>query len=167
MIDNSDERAREIWKRNLHIFLVLSMIGSGFALISNIVWGVGLPTMKEMLESGEMVLPSEMTVMMEELIQTPKSFYLCSALLYAASLIGVVLMWNVRKSGFHLYTLAQLLVLLTGVLFLGKDHLVLGDVMLTILFVTYYFMSLKRLGAFNQETEADNKHNETAADEEA
>lgn len=170
-----NERIQTIWRRNLRIFLVLSMIGSGVYFLANLAWGVSLPSVKLAYESGELTIPEEMTVMMEQMIRTPRSFYLCSALLYAVSLIGVVLMWNIRKSGFHLYTLAQLLVLLIGVLFIGKDHLVLGDVMLTILFVTYYFLAMKRLGAFNredytaetatvQEDETDNE-NSTDAEE--
>ena len=119
--------------------------------MANLVWCATLPSMKTVYESGELSVPEEMTVMIEQMINTPRSFYLCSALLYAASLIGVVLMWNIRKSGFHLYTLAQLLVLLIGVLFLGKDRLSLGDVMLTVLFITYYYIALRRLGAFNRE----------------
>ena len=146
-----NERVLTIWRRILRIILVLSMIGSGVYFLTNLVWGVSLPIVKEMFESGDLSMPEEMTVMMEQMVRTPRSFYLCSALLYAVSLIGVILMWNIRKSGFHLYTLAQLLVLLIGVLFIGKDHLVLGDVMLTVLFVTYYFLAMKRLGAFNRE----------------
>ena len=146
-----DERVQTIWRRNLRIFLVLSIIGSGMYFMASLVWGVTLPSMKAVYESGELSVPEEMTVMVEQMINTPRSFYLCSALLYATSLIGVVLMWNIRKSGFHLYTLAQLLVLLIGVLFLGKDRLSLGDVMLTVLFITYYYIALRKLGAFNRE----------------
>ena len=57
-------------------------------------------------------------------------------------------MWNLRRIGFHLYTLSQLLVLVVTVLFLGKEHLLLGDVMFTLLFVIYYYFSLRRLGVF-------------------
>jgi ABC-type transport system involved in cytochrome bd biosynthesis fused ATPase/permease subunit len=62
-------------------------------------------------------------------------------------------MWRLRKSGFHLYTLAQLLVLLITVLFLGRGALSLGSVMFTLLFVVYYYIALRNLGVFNKATE--------------
>ena len=94
-------------------------------------------------------MPDSMTVAIEEFLNTPRSFFLWSALLYAVSLAGVILMWRLQKIGFHLYTLAQLFVLLITVLFLGKERLPLGDVMFTLLFVTYYYFALRRLGVFS------------------
>jgi hypothetical protein len=46
-------------------------------------------------------------------------------------------MWKMRKTGFHVYTLAQLLVLLITAL-LGKAYISMGDVMMTLLFVAFY-----------------------------
>ena len=91
-----------------------------------------------------------MTVYLEQFFETPRSFFLCSALLYALSLTGVILMWNLRKIGFHLYTLAQLLVMLVTLLFLGRERLPLGDIMFTLLFVIYYYLALRNLGVFSR-----------------
>ena len=138
-------------RRNLRIILVLSIIGSGFSCLSYLVTGISMPMFKTRLDSWRMVLPAEMDVMVEQWMQTPRSFFLVSALLYALSLTGVILMWNLRKSGFHLYTLAQLLILLITVLFLGKEMLGLGNVMFTLLFVVYYYAALRNLGVFQSD----------------
>ena len=155
-IENEQQR---IWIRNLRIVLVLSIIGSGFSLLSYLMWGLTLPSMQALYQSGEVSLPGEFTVALEQMLYTPRSYYLCSTLLYAVSLAGVILMWNFKKSGFHLYTLAQLLLLVITVLFLGKEQLHLGNVMMTILFVVYYFIALRRLGVFTNETGTADSNN--------
>lgn len=137
------EKIFEARKRTLHIILILSMIGSGMSFISNLMMGSMLPMLKAMFESGAIAYPSEMSLMMEDMFDTPRPYYLSCALLYAMSLVGVILMWNLRKSGFHLYTMAQLLVLLVTLLFLGRERVPLGDIMLTLLFIVYYFISLR------------------------
>ncbi len=141
--------------RSLRIILVLSIIGSGVSLLNYMLMGALLPTMKTMYYSGSMHFPSEMAVYIEQVLDTPRSFYLCGALLYAMSLAGVILMWQLRKSGFHLYTLAQLLILLITVLFLGREMLSLGSVMFTILFVVYYYIALRNLEVFNSSSKSD------------
>ena len=111
--------------------------------------------MQNLYNSGAMMFPSEMTVFIEEMLETPRAFFICSALLYAMSLCGIVQMWNVNKAGFHMYTLAQLLLLLVTVLFLGRERLALGDVMLTLLFVVYYFIAMRQLDALKQQADAE------------
>ncbi|MBR3959410.1 MAG: hypothetical protein IKJ81_05090 [Bacteroidales bacterium] len=139
--------------RSLHIVLILSFIGSGYDFISYMLTGLVHPLMKSTYYSGSLTLPSEMTVYFEQILETPRSFFFCGAILYCLSFIGVLFMWRLRKSGFHLYTLAQLLVLLITVLFLGRGALSLGSVMFTLLFVVYYYIALRNLGVFNKATE--------------
>lgn len=110
-----------------------------------------------------MPFPAEMTVLVEQFFETPRSFFLCSALLYALSLTGDILMWNLRKIGFHLYTLAQLLVMLVTLLFLGRERLPLGDIMFTLLFITYYYIAFRNLGVFSRSV-ADNNNENNGAD---
>ena len=151
----------------MRVVLILSMIGSGSSLFSSLVMTLGLPTFKSFYESGLLAYPGEMTVFIEQLLETPRAFFLCSTLLYAMSLAGVILMWNIRRSGFHLYTLAQLLILLVTVLFLGRERLMLGDIMFSLLFIVYYFIALRQLDALKQSA-AQNKdaENEPHASEE-
>lgn len=141
--------------RSLRIVLVLSFIGSGVSFFSYMMMSIAFPTFQAMYNAGSMTFPSEMTVFVEQLMETPRSFFVCSALLYAMSLGGLALMWNIRKNGFHMYTLAQLLLLLVTVLFLGRERLALGDIMLTLLFVVYYFIAMRQLDAMKQQIERE------------
>ena len=58
-------------------------------------------------------------------------------------------MWNLRRSGYHCYAIAQLLMLALPLLFIGKGFLGLGDVMMTALFLVVYYLQLKRLDVFS------------------
>ena len=160
-IDN--EQLQKIWVRNLRIILVLNIIGSGAYCLSYLMWGLMLPSMQAMYQTGEFQLPGELTVAFEQMLFTPRSFYLCNTLLYAASLAGVIMMWKLRKTGFHLYTIALMLVLVVTVLFLGKEQLHLGNLMMTLLFVTYYFIALRRIGVFTRDV--DNQSDDDAESE--
>ena len=156
MNNNLEQQIFIARRRAFRIILVLSIIGSGFSFISHLTTGAILPYAKTMYESGSMTFPSEMTVFVEETFETPRSFYLLSALLYGLSLTGCILMWNLRKSGFHFYTLAQLLILLATLLFLGKERVALGDIMFALLFITYYYFALRNLNVFAKKTEIEN-----------
>ena len=123
------------------------------SFFSYLMMSIALPAFQAYYNAGAMTFPSEMTVFIEQLMETPRSFYLFSTLLYAMSLAGLALMWNIRKNGFHLYTLAQLLLLLVTVLFLGRERLALGDVMLTLLFIVYYYMAMRQLDALKPSTQ--------------
>ena len=152
MDNNLEQQIFTARRRSLRIILVLSFIGSGFSLLNYLLTGTIMPLAKTMYESGSMTFPSEMTVFAEEMFETPRSFFFCSALLYAMSLAGAILMWNLRKSGFHMYTLAQLLILLVTLLFLGKERVPLGNIMFTLLFIIYYYIALRNLNVFAKET---------------
>lgn len=163
MNDNLEQQIFTARRRSLRIILVFSFIGSGFSFISYLMTGAILPLAKTLYESGSMTFPNEMAVFAEEMFETPRSFFFCSALLYGMSLAGAILMWNLRKSGFHLYTLAQLLILLVTLLFLGKERVALGNIMFTLLFITYYYIVLRNLNVFAKETENESipESNET------
>ena len=139
-------------KISLRIVLVLSFIGSGFSFFSYMVLGLCLPMVREMFASGAVSLPEQMMVAYESILEAPQVFYLLSGVFYGLSLMGAILMWNLNKTGFHCYTLAQLVLLAIPVLFLGKARFAIGDAMLTLLFVAYYFFTLRTLGVFSSST---------------
>ena len=133
------------------------------SFLSYMLMALLLPQMKEMLAANPTLLPGEMAVTMERMMEVPRLFYAGCSLLYALSLTGVILMWNLRPSGFHCYTLAQLLLLVVPVLFLGREYLGLGDCMMTILFVGTYYLMLRGLGVFN----GKNEEQESVSEEES
>ena len=96
--------------------------------------------------------PDEFAIMMDKVLAIPQWYFLVQALLNAASVTGLALMWKVRGNGFHCYTLSKLMLILMPMLFLDRSYIALGDIMMAILFIVYYFVLLRRLGAFERKT---------------
>lgn len=130
-------------KRSLRFVLILSAIGSGYMLLSTLIMTFFLPMMNQLMLTQGSAIPDEMQVALELALKAPRGYYAISAVLYALSLTGVILMWKMHRNGLHCYTLAQLLLLIIPVAFLGKEFLALGDVMFTIFFVGYYFIAFR------------------------
>ena len=121
-----------------YVMLVLSMVNAGTSVLSNLILGFMAPSMGEMFENGSLPLPEEFTEVMRTLTRIPQYYFFITALFWALSFYGALAMWKLRKTGFHCYTLAQLIILLLTVVILGKAYVALGDVMFTILFIVYY-----------------------------
>ena len=143
----------------LRVLLVMSMIGSGMSLLAYLMMACLLPQFREVYEANQNLFPEQFVTAYERMLEIPQRFYAGCTVLYALSLMGVILMWKLRKSGFHCYALAQLLLLLLPVLFLGRAYLGLGDIMFTLLFVASYYLLLKSLGVFAppEENPTDNQ----------
>lgn len=152
-------------KTALHILLVLSMLWACLSCFSYLMMGLMLPTFQEYYATHPNMMPEEFYTMVERMFEVPKSYYLVCSLLFALELAGAVLMWNLRRSGFHCYTIARLLLILLPLLFLGRGALALGDVMLALLFILVYYLMLHQLGVFgrNGSTEED-QSDETSYD---
>lgn len=133
-------------RTTLRVLLVLSMIGSGFSFLGYAVMAAAMPAVQAAFGQMQQQVPAELAVAYERLFAMPRLFFAVSAVLCALSLLGVTLMWRLRRAGFHCYALAQLLLLIVPVLFLGKEFLGLGDIMFTALFVAAYYFLFKSLG---------------------
>ncbi len=147
--DNQDSLEQQHYKmrlRSLRIVLVLTFIGSGMMLLSSLFTAVMLPFMQEMRDSGAIEMTGIMAEMYEMVLAIPQAYYAICAVLYALSLAGAIMMWQLRKNGFHFYTTAQLLVIANVLVFIGRSGILIGDIMLTVLFVAYYYFALRNLG---------------------
>ena len=90
-----------------------------------------------------------MFTLWERAAAIPRMFYAAMAILGLLSIAGCILMWNLRRSGLHFYAIAQLLMIVLPLLFLGKGYLGLGDIMFTALFLLVYYIQLRKYGAFD------------------
>lgn len=121
-----------------YIMLVLSMVNAGMTFISSIILGFAAPSIVEMNNNGTLPISEKFSVAVDSLSQMPQYYFFITALFWALSFYGALAMWKLRKTGFHCYTLAQLIILLLTVVILGKAYVALGDIMFTILFILYY-----------------------------
>ena len=137
--------------KSLHILLVLSFINTGFYLISELFSGICMPWMQEYYTNNPSIMPEEYKQLIDRAFQIPQWYYILSAILDAASIAGLVLMWRLRKNGFHCYTLAKLLLMILPLLFLDRSFVGIGNIMLGVLVIAYYFFLMRSLGLFSGE----------------
>ena len=149
-------------KTSLHIVLILTFIGSGLNCLSYLCMGAFLPMVRQMFDAGALAaMPEQYLVAYESLIAAPRAFYLMAGIFYGLSLYGAIRMWSLNRTGFHAYTLAQLVLLAVPVLFLGKAHFSIGDAMMTLLFVAFYYFNLRALGVFNPDASVQQADDES------
>ncbi|MCW3071582.1 MAG: hypothetical protein JWO44_1472 [Bacteroidetes bacterium] len=70
------------------------------------------------------------------------AFYMVSLLPVLLALAGAIMMWNLKKNGFHFYTIANIILLSLPVVWLNL-HLNFAEVFFTSLFVTMYASQMK------------------------
>ena len=90
----------------------------------------------------------------------PRGYFLGAGLLYLLELLGAIFMWRLRWTGFHCYTLARLLLLLLPLLFLGRDFVGIGDIMMALLFVGIYYLLMRQLKADQPEPPQEGQEQE-------
>lgn len=128
--------------------LVLSMIGSGISCLSNLMSGLMIGPIRTIYERGLVEVPEAMQPYYESMLyDMPTSFFIISGILNGISLAGVILMWRLRKHGFHYYSIAQLLLIVTALLLVGRAAIGIGDIMFTLLFIGFYYMALRSLAS--------------------
>lgn len=143
-------------KTILRILLVLSMIWAGMSCVSYFIMGLMLPTFQDYYATHPNLIPEQFYTMLERMFEVPKTYYLVCSLLFALEFTGTILMWNLRRSGFHSYTIARLLLLLLPLLFLGRGAVALGDIMFAVLYILVYYLLLRQLGVFGSGDYAEN-----------
>ncbi|MFA9370579.1 MAG: hypothetical protein ACERIH_02630 [Labilibaculum antarcticum] len=140
---------------------ILTFIGSGFGVLNNI-FGMIMSPIKNFLdpEFFETALDNvddefarkfveQAFEIAQKGIEHIFEISLTQFILYAASLTGAILMFQLKKNGFYIYTAAQVLLLFVTPAFIGFNLFVnigmmFGSVF-TILFIALYAINLKKM----------------------
>lgn len=152
--NNSFENPEPQRPSGLSVACVLSFINAGFQILSNLVWFLSYNAMKEVAESEEYYeLMEKFTPNIDQLEDTMQSqlaisrtSYLLMLLLFVASFYGVLQMWKMQKKGFHIYTIAQILMLIVTAIFITSvtGQSIVGSVILTAIWIGIYYIYYKR-----------------------
>jgi len=148
--ENSNEKLiTEARIKMLRFICILTFLWSGFNAVAQGMIGafhnyfISLPvaSFKELnFTEVQLKMISESI----ELIKTGGRFYfLINAALFIFSFTGAILMWKLRRSGFHFYTIAQILLLIIPLIFLKNFQLPGMNILLTAVFVLTYSTFLK------------------------
>lgn len=147
-MDPSEKKSR---LRALHVVLILSFIANGLGAFSNLM--MSLPGMRSTLSENMQLIPEVLHETYEMMLSIPATYYIATAIFSAVAFFGCLRMWRLKGLGFHYYTIAKLLLIATPLVFIGRQYLNLGDVMMSLLFIAYYFISLRALGAFSSNSD--------------
>ena len=152
--NNSFENPEPQRPSGLSVACVLSFINAGFQILSNLVWFLSYNAMKEVAESEEYYeLMEKFTPNIDQLEDTMQSqlaisrtSYLLMLLLFVASFYGVLQMWKMQKKGFHIYAIAQILMLIVTAIFVTSVNgtSIAGPAVLTAIWIGIYYIYYKR-----------------------
>lgn len=149
----------------LTVLCILSIMNAVINILAGLLMFVAVPVLTEMDENGQLEEIMEQTYesmedtamydqMMESFDQAMDlitgmnaNYYLFMALLYGASLAGVILMWKLRRNGLSIYGVAQGLLLINSAFFVYANSMgnPLSDIIFAILFVALYSIEFKKL----------------------
>ena len=124
----------------LTLLCILSFIGGGGTALSSLFVVMAYDIIPMALE--QMPVPEAESML--ELVQSAgKNFFVVTGLLNLLSLTGAILMWKLRKTGFHLYTIAQLLLLAAPLLMIAGYQIPFTTFLLTGTFILGYGLNLR------------------------
>ncbi len=139
-IENKETETRP---QLLTILCILSFIGGGLSVFSNgfVFLFYEQFTSVENLEAFEQIFGADMNL--DVLLNTSIYFYLFQSIFYGLSFFGVYKMWQMQKLGFHLYTLAQMVILILPEMFVPELPFPFVQLSITATFVFLYFTNLR------------------------
>jgi hypothetical protein len=124
----------------LTVLCILTFIGSGMNLFSSLIIAGFYELFMEIVQEFGQKFNFPGT---ELLLEMKPAFFLVNAIFYAGSLVGAIFMMQLKKTGFHIYTIAQVLLLLAPMYFLNLSAPGLPELLFTGIFVLLYGMHLK------------------------
>lgn len=122
----------------LTVLCILTFIGSGLASISNIFVYLNHDFLLETLDKDVDAFFGQ-----ELVLELPKSLFILSGIFYFSSLVGAILMWKLRKVGFHTYAISQIILLIVTTAYLKSDNFPIFGILITILFIILYHKNIK------------------------
>ncbi len=126
----------------LTVLCILTFIGSGMSMMANGLLFLTIEPIKELLEqqSTYSFLGSEID--MGFLLDISPVFFLLQSLTLLVTIIGATQMWQLKKAGFHLYTVSQILLLILPKLFINGLPFPVPELVISASFVYLYAKSL-------------------------
>ncbi|MBL0329744.1 MAG: hypothetical protein IPP64_10085 [Bacteroidetes bacterium] len=127
--------------RSLTILCILTFIFTGLGILSSIITPLTAETMKEFMLSSP---GYDEEAMRESLrvIEAGWGYYLTTLFFTFVSLTGAILMWNLKKLGFHFYAFSNLMIMFVPKLFLDIT-ISWYAIFFSLAFISFYAFYLK------------------------
>lgn len=117
---------------------ILSFIGSGLAFFTYFTIALSFDEFMLAISDAQFDMPQ-----VDIIRQANKGFFVGGMVLYGASLTGVLMMWRLRRAGFHFYAAAQVLIALQPWVFLKLENFPVLSLMASVIFILLYMYHLK------------------------
>ena len=143
---NPQEENRQDRPKLLTVICILTFIGSGMNFISCLIFFVFYDALKEALGKAMIAFSKLFNIPESEmLVNISPSFIGASVIIAAGAIAGAILMWQLRKVGFHVYTVSQILLVIAPMYFFRLPAPGVMDTLFAGTFVLLYSLNLKVL----------------------
>lgn len=122
----------------LTILCVFTFIGSGLAAFSNLFIYLSFEEMLTIVEDYDVDIPG-----FDMMMSGGRRFFITGFILYTFSWVGALQMWKLKKIGFHLYTGAQIFILLLPAIMIPSYPFSIFSLLFTAVFIGGYAINLK------------------------
>ena len=130
----------------LTVLCILTFIYSGTQLFSNLLYAFFYALFHEqVMQAMQEVAKIFKLPGLDLLRELSPVFFLISGILYAGAFVGAFLMMRLKKTGFHIYTIFQILLFLCQMYFMHQSSPVTGESLFSALFITLYSLNLKSM----------------------
>jgi len=121
----------------LTILCILTFIGSGLGSVSNFFVYFYYNQIGELIQQENF---PDLGFDLSIFTSISKSYFIISAMLQVISFTGARMMWQMRKAGFHMYAISQLLMLIVSTIYIYKPSGVfpMFDLLLASTFILLY-----------------------------
>ncbi len=129
----------------LKILCILSFIGSGLSLVSNLLMFMTIDIVREYYQNGMFdFLEENMDLnVLDVLVSINSTYFILQALVFSLAIYGTYTMWNLKKLGFHIYVIAQIILLILPQVFLPGLPFPTFELIISTIFVLLYAKNLQ------------------------
>ncbi len=132
----------------LTLICILTFVGSGLMTFTNFSMFAFFDVFKQVYQEGGLEpfrLSKEQMEVISLMFSVSPAYYLFQAMAYGSSLMGAVFMWKLRKPGFHLYAIAQIMVMIIQQIYMPSLPFPTAELLVTILFIVLYARHLPEM----------------------
>lgn len=124
----------------LTVLCILTFVGSGLNFFSSLIFAAFYDTFVLIMNefADKFNIPG-----MEIITETKPIYFLVSAIFYLGAIIGAVFMIRLKKTGFHIYTIFQILLVISPMYFMHLPGPNFLDLLFSGTFIILYSTQLK------------------------
>lgn len=124
----------------LTVLCILTFVSTGISILSSLLIPAFSEVIVEMFKMPQFAAEANPEAI--KVIQAGWGYYMVVLLLTSVSLTGAILMWTLKKNGFHFYTIANIVLFYLPILWFGFPFNILGA-FFPAAFIALYAIHLK------------------------